>query len=82
MLFSSVSYEIGGALFSLQELDLCILRSSMARPTAFRTAIGYSRCHFAKRDPRRNLAIAKPDPRIIFVVFAVDFYKGMDANTY
>ncbi|OGP64865.1 MAG: hypothetical protein A2170_07140 [Deltaproteobacteria bacterium RBG_13_53_10] len=59
--FDRVSYDIGGFLFSLNEMEHGILRGNRRPPYRLRRP-------FRSRDPRYGFAIVPPDPRVHFAL--------------
>ena len=59
--FNKVSYEVGGDIFSLTELEHCILRAKMTAPSAFLS-------RFLLPSSTYNMALTKSDFRINFAL--------------
>jgi hypothetical protein len=61
--FSGTSYDIGGHVLSLDDIENGLLRANKAGPAAL-----FSKRHFSPSDPRSALSLAEVDPRIHFVL--------------
>lgn len=69
--FGDVSYTIGGYRFSANDIEHGILRGNAPSPASLWNILGISSlAHpmFPPRDPRRQFALAKVDPRIHFAL--------------
>ena len=59
--FNYTSYTIGGYMYSLQDIENGVLRAN-------RKGIGQFRRPFGSKDPRRKIALSRPEPRIHFAL--------------
>jgi hypothetical protein len=59
--FNYTSYTIGGYMYSLQDIENGVLRAN-------RRGIGQFRRPFGQKDPRRKVALSRPEPRIHFAL--------------
>jgi len=62
----SACYDISGKIFSLIEIEHCILRAPMSRPEIFGSSFFLP--SFSKKDSRQLFALQQPEPRINFVI--------------
>jgi len=61
-----VGYDLGGKIFSLIEIEHCILRGALSKPQIFGSSFSIPK--FGKKDSKRKIALAKPEPRINFIL--------------
>ncbi|KAI3653581.1 hypothetical protein MP228_001528 [Amoeboaphelidium protococcarum] len=69
-IYRSLCYDINNMIFSIQDIEHCVLRAKMSRPNVVNNAMFTQSMspRFAKRDVRAKYVLTKPDLRLNFVL--------------
>ena len=69
--FASITYNIGGQVYSCDEIEHGVLRANAVSPAAIATLLGYPNLAprtFSEKDQRRLVTVYPMDPRIHFAL--------------